>query len=77
VIEAYENGKGLTLKRPADVRKILQRALEYNDGPCLINAEVVKTDNVFPMVPAGKPLEALLVEPPRANEKMEKPTGST
>lgn len=75
LIEAYENGKGLTLKRPADVRKILARALEYNDGPCLINAEVVKTDNVFPMVPAGKPLEALLVEPPR--EKMEKPTGST
>ena len=75
LIESYANGKGLTLKRPADVRKILTRALEYNDGPCLINAEVVKTDNVFPMVPAGKALEDLLVEPPR--EKMEKPTGST
>jgi len=73
--DAYENAKGLTLKRPADVRKILTRALEYNDGPCLINAEVVKTDNVFPMVPAGAALEDLLVEPPK--EKMDKPTGST
>ena len=75
LIESYENGKGLTLKRPADVRKILTRALEYNEGPCLVNAEVVKTDNVFPMVPAGRALEDLLVEPPR--QKMEKPTGST
>jgi len=75
LIESYENGKGLTLKRPADVRKILTRALQYNDGPCLVNAEVVKTENVFPMVPAGKALEDLLVEPPR--HKMEKPTGST
>lgn len=75
VIECYENGRGLTLKRPADVRKILTRALEYNDGPCLVNAEVVKTDNVFPMVPAGQALEDLIVEPPR--HKMEKPTGST
>lgn len=63
------------LKRGGDVRKILTRALEYNDGPCLINAEVEKTDNVFPMVPAGKPLEDMLIERPK--EKMEKPTGST
>jgi len=65
------------LKRGGDVRKILQRALEYNDGPCLINAEVEKTDNVFPMVPAGKPLEEMIIEPPRKGTKLEKPTGST
>ncbi|HPG00484.1 MAG TPA: biosynthetic-type acetolactate synthase large subunit [Kiritimatiellia bacterium] len=73
--EAYQNAKGFTLKRPADVKKILARALEYNDGPCVINAEVVKTENVFPMIPAGRPLEDMLVEPPKA--QMEKPTGST
>ena len=73
--EAYKNARGFTLKRPADVKKILARALEYNDGPCVINAEVVKTENVFPMIPAGRPLEDMLVEPP--NAKMEKPTGST
>jgi acetolactate synthase-1/2/3 large subunit len=72
--EAY-GAKGLNLKRSGDVRKILTKALEYNDGPVVVAAEVEKADNVFPMVPAGKPLEDMLVEPPK--EKMEKPTGST
>ena len=54
---------------------MLSRALAYNDGPCIINAEVLKTDNVFPMIPAGAALEDMLTEPPR--RKLEKPTGST
>jgi acetolactate synthase-1/2/3 large subunit len=43
--------------------------------PAVINAEVVKEDNVYPMVPAGRALEDMLVGPPR--HKVEKPTGST
>ena len=73
--ECYKGAKGLNLKRAADVRKILRRALEYNDGPVVINAEVEKTDSVYPWVPAGKPLEDLLLEP--STRKLEKPTGST
>jgi acetolactate synthase I/II/III large subunit len=76
IAEAY-GAKGFHIKRPADVRKILARALEYNDGPCIVNAEVVKTDNVFPMVPAGRPLEDMIVDPPKKTDKLEKPTGST
>jgi acetolactate synthase-1/2/3 large subunit len=72
--EAY-GVKAWNLKRPADVNKILTKALEYNDGPCLINAEVVKADNVFPMIPAGAALEDMLTEPPK--RKLEKPVGST
>ena len=72
---AFPGCKGLTLKRPADVRKILQRALDYKDGPCVVNCEVEKTDNVFPMIPAGKRLEDMLIERPKT--KMDKPTGST
>ncbi len=67
--------KALNIKRPADVSKIVQQALEYNDGPVLVHAECVKTDNVFPMIPAGAALEDMLIEPPKY--KMEKPTGST
>jgi acetolactate synthase-1/2/3 large subunit len=63
------------IKRPADVTKQLEKALAYNDGPILIHAECVKTDNVFPMIPAGAPLEAMIIEPPKV--KMEKPVGST
>ncbi|MFP6882596.1 MAG: biosynthetic-type acetolactate synthase large subunit, partial [Roseibacillus sp.] len=55
--------KGFNIKRPADVSRVLQKALDYNEGPCLINAECVKTDNVFPMIPAGAALEDMLIEP--------------
>jgi len=72
--EAY-GAKGLTVKRPADVRKRLEEMLEYNDGPVLLNAECSKTENVFPMIPAGAALEDMLIEPPKY--RMEKPVGST
>jgi acetolactate synthase I/II/III large subunit len=74
VAEAY-GAKGFNIKRPADVTKILERALAYNEGPVLINAEVVKADNVFPMIPAGAALEDMLIEAPK--HKMAKPVGST
>lgn len=67
--------KGFRIKRSADVKKILKAALAYNDGPCIIDAEVEKHDNVFPMVPAGASLRAMVLEQPK--RKMEKPTGGT
>ncbi len=66
---------GIHIRRPADVHRKVKQALAYNDGPILINAECLKTDNVFPMIPAGAPLDHMLIEPPK--RKMEKPTGST
>ncbi|MEJ6571771.1 MAG: biosynthetic-type acetolactate synthase large subunit [Akkermansiaceae bacterium] len=63
------------IKRPADVRKQLEKAFEITDGPVLIHAECVKTDNVFPMIPAGAALEDMLTEPPKG--PLAKPTGST
>ena len=67
--------KGINIKRPADVSRFVKEALEYNEGPVLINAECIKTDNVFPMIPAGATLEEMLIEPPK--HKMAKPIGST
>lgn len=72
--EAY-GVKGFKIKRPADVTKVLKRALAYNDGPCIIHAEVVKQDNVFPMIPAGGAASDMILERPK--QKMEKPKGST
>jgi acetolactate synthase-1/2/3 large subunit len=72
--ESY-GAKGVHIKRPADVRRKLQEALDYNDGPCLIHAECIKKENVFPMIPAGAALEAMITEAPR--QKMAKPVGST
>ncbi len=67
--------KGWHIRRPADIERVLQQALDYNDGPCIIEAECIKTENVFPMIPAGAALEDMLIEAPK--QKMEKPTGST
>ncbi|MGK5092950.1 biosynthetic-type acetolactate synthase large subunit [Deltaproteobacteria bacterium TL4] len=74
--EAY-GIKGFHLRRTGDVRKVLKKALAYNDGPCIIEAVVVKADNVFPMVPAGASLSEIMIEEPAAGVKLEKPTGST
>jgi acetolactate synthase-1/2/3 large subunit len=67
--------KGFRIRRSADVRRILRSALEYNEGPCVIDVEVEKEDNVFPMIPAGASLEEMILEPPKI--KMAKPVGST
>ena len=67
--------KGWRIRRGGDVDRILKAAMDYNDGPCVIDAEVVKEDNVFPMIPAGAALKDMLIERPKA--KLEKPTGST
>jgi acetolactate synthase-1/2/3 large subunit len=63
------------IRRPADVGRMLQKALDYKDGPILIHAECVKTDNVFPMIPAGAALEDMIIEAPK--HRMAKPVGST
>lgn len=67
--------KGFRVRRSSDVRKVLKSALEYNDGPCIIDAEVEKVDNVFPMIPPGAPLSDMLLERPKG--KLDKPVGGT
>ena len=51
----------------------MKEALEYNDGPVVIHAEVASGDNVYPMIPAGAALKDMLLGPPV--EKLEKPEG--
>lgn len=74
--EAY-GIKGFHLRRTGDVTKVLKKALAYNEGPCIIDAEVVKADNVFPMIPAGAALTEMLIDEPPKSRKLEKPVGST
>lgn len=65
----------VNIKRPADVSRKIEEALAYNDGPILIHAECVKTENVFPMIPAGAALEDMITETPKI--QLPKPVGST
>ena len=73
--ECYEGAKGFKITKSSEVTKVLKEALAYNDGPCIIEAVVDKTDNVYPMIPSGAPYTKMLLEAP--TEKLEKPTGST
>ncbi|MEE9280952.1 MAG: biosynthetic-type acetolactate synthase large subunit [Myxococcota bacterium] len=66
--------KALRIRRPADVDRILTEAHEYDQGPVLVVAEVVKEDNVFPMIPGGASIAEMLIEPPKP--KLDKPVGS-
>jgi acetolactate synthase-1/2/3 large subunit len=66
--------KALRIRRPADIDRILTEAHEYDEGPVLVVAEVVKEDNVFPMIPGGASIADMLIEPPKG--KLEKPVGS-
>jgi acetolactate synthase I/II/III large subunit len=72
--QAY-GAKGLRIRRPADVDRILCEAQAWDKGPCIVVAEVVKEDNVFPMIPAGASLAEMLIEKPK--HRLEKPSGST
>ena len=71
--EAY-GVKGLRIRRPGDIDRKLREARAH-DGPVLVVAEMVKEDNVFPMIPAGAPIANMIIEPPK--HRLEKPSGST
>ncbi len=72
--QAY-GAKGLRIRRPADIDRVLREAQAWDEGPCIVVAEVVKEDNVFPMIPAGAALSEMLIEKPK--HRLEKPSGST
>lgn len=71
--EAY-GVKGYRIRRNAEVVSKLEEAMKH-PGPAVIWAEVIKEDNVFPMIPAGAPLNQMITEPPKA--QLAKPEGST
>jgi acetolactate synthase-1/2/3 large subunit len=71
--EAY-GVRGLRIRRPGDIDRKLRQARAHK-GPVVVVAEVVKEDNVFPMIPAGAPIANMIIEPPK--ERLEKPVGST
>jgi acetolactate synthase-1/2/3 large subunit len=61
--------KAFRIKRSGDVRTVLQKALAWTEGPVVIDAEVSKEDNVFPMIPAGSSISDMILGPPRKERK--------
>ena len=66
--------KGVHIDKPKHCEERLKEAMDHK-GPVVIHAEVIKEDNVFPMIPAGKSAYDMIIEAP--TQKLEKPTGST
>ena len=73
--EAYRI-KGVHIGNVPECRAKLKEAIDH-PGPVVIHAEVIKEDNVFPMIPAGKSANEMIIEAPSKDKKLEKPTGST
>ena len=63
------------LLEAGDPDRVLREAQEFDEGPVVVVAEVVKEGNVFPMIPAGAAVSEMIIEPPK--HKLEKPEGST
>lgn len=68
------NIKGIRLKHSSHVKRTIKEFLQYN-GPCLMDVEVHKKEDVFPMIPAGAPYSQMIISPPKT--PLEKPEGST
>ena len=75
VLGAAYGIKGFYIDQASQMATVLQEALAYNAGPCLIHARVVSEDNVWPMIPAGRSAEDIVLAPPSVRLAM--PTGST
>ncbi len=69
--------EAIDIESTKDLKMKIKQALEVNDRPVIINAEVIKTDKVFPMVPPGSSLADMIISPPAKSHKLIKPTGST
>lgn len=59
---------GLRATKPSEVREVLQKAMEINDRPVLIDFAVDREENVLPMVPAGKSYREMIVSPKQKSE---------
>ena len=66
----------IRIKRSGDVKRKVAEVLAYNKGPCVVDVDVEKEDNVYPMIPSGASYDEMLIEEPK-NITLEKPVGST
>jgi acetolactate synthase-1/2/3 large subunit len=67
--EAYRM-PGYRVDKLEDIQSVMQKASEYQ-GPVLIEFVVEQHDMVYPMVPAGADLHAMIRRPHKQFEKME------
>lgn len=57
--ESY-GAAGFRAKTPAEMEEVLEKAMEINDRPVVMDFQVVKEENCYPMVPAGAALDEMV-----------------
>jgi acetolactate synthase-1/2/3 large subunit len=57
--EAYDC-KGLRVRTLEELDRTIDEALAYNEGPCIVDIRVKRQEKVYPMVPAGAPLNDMI-----------------
>lgn len=58
--EAYDS-VGFETADPEEVPRIIEKALEINDRPVIMNFHVAREENVFPMIPAGQSIQEMML----------------
>jgi acetolactate synthase I/II/III large subunit len=51
---------GLRATKLEELDSVIDRALAYKDGPCIVDVRVKREEKVYPMVPAGAPLNDMI-----------------
>jgi acetolactate synthase-1/2/3 large subunit len=51
---------GILVTTPSEVKPAIERALEINDRPTVIDFRIEKEENVFPMVPVGEAINRMM-----------------
>ncbi len=59
IAEAY-GARGYRITKREELKRILDKAFAYNDGPVFVDCLVEPEENVFPMVPAGASLKEMI-----------------
>jgi acetolactate synthase-1/2/3 large subunit len=63
VAEAY-GARGFTVTDPAEVEPVLREAVASPE-PCVMDFQVAREENVYPMVPAGEAIRNMILGPER------------
>jgi acetolactate synthase-1/2/3 large subunit len=64
VAEAY-GAVGMRITKPDEVAPAIEKALEVDDVPVVMDFVVAQEENVFPMIPAGKSYEEIMERAPK------------
>ena len=62
--DAY-GAAGIRIEKMSEVDPAIEKALEINDRPVVMDFRVNPEENVFPMIPAGQSIEEMMVNRPK------------